>query len=208
MAADTNAFADIMGRLRKEFATRNEFILPTPLGPIQSKHLTNLKGWMYEFTPIGFPGAEPPLAVGGAPVALVDYTDEKGWVLSFIAIFRSPYGQVNYIADSHNFSHTPFLLNIINQVQANSMMAYNGVYNPASALGPMYSVVYTPSEPQPYERRVQITLNLPAGAPIAATTIFMAAVSRIKIIDEATFLRSIKKFTAEQMIGRRLDRYP
>lgn len=205
---DSNELADIMDRLRREFAAPGELILPTPLGPIEVANLVNLKGWMYELTPIGFPGAELALAAGGAPVVLADYTDEKGWVLSFAAVFRSPFAQLNFIADSHNFSATPFLYNTVGQTFQNPMIAYNGIYNPATALGPMYSIVFSPGHPQPYERRIRITLNLPAGAPIAATTVFAAAVSRIKIIDEQTFLRSIKKFTAEQMIGRKMDRYP
>lgn len=208
MAADSNEFADIMGRLRKEYAGPGELILPTPLGPITVETLTNLKGWEYDFTPIGFPGAELPLAVGGAFVPLADFTDEKGWILSVSALFRSPFAQLNYQVDSYNFSYTPFLLNTIGQVLPNPMVVYNGVYNPASALGPLYSVVYTPGTPQPYERRVRITLNLPAGSPVDATTIFNAVLFRIKILDEAIFLRSIKKFTAEQMIGTKLERYP
>lgn len=160
------------------------------------------------FTPIGFPGVEPPLAIAGAPLALADFTDEKGWFLSVSALFRSPFAQLNYIVDSNRFNYTPFMLNTIGQVLPNPMVAYNGVYNPASALGPLYSVVYTPGSPQPYERRIQITLELPAGSPVDATTIFSATLLRIKIIDEALFLRSIKKFIAEQMIGSKMDRYP
>ena len=205
---DTNSLAEIMGRLRDEFATSGELILPTPLGPITIENLTNLKGWVYEFSTIGFPGDQPPILLGGPPVVLADFTDEKGWILSFGAVFRSPFGQLNFQADSHNFSATPFLLNTLGQVLPNPITIYNGVYNPATALGPMYSVLFTPAYPQPYERIVRLTLNLPAGAPIAATNIFLAMVSRIKIIDYPTFIRSIKKFTAEQMIGRKLDRYP
>ena len=205
---DSNDFAEIMGRLRKEFATSGELILPTPLGPITVDNLTNLKGWIYEFTTIGFPGNQVPLLLGGAPTVLADYTDEKGWILSFAAVFRSPFGQLNFQADSHNFSVTPFALNTLGQTLPNPITIYNGVYNPATALGPMYSVVFTPAYPQPYERLVRLTLNLPLGAPIAATNIFLAIVSRIKIVDYPTFIRSIKKFTAEQMVGRRLDRYP
>jgi len=205
---DSNDFAEIMDRLRKEFATPGELILPTPLGPITVENLTNLKGWVYEWSTIGFPGGQTQLLNGGPPVVLGDYTDEKGWILSFGAIFRSPFGQLNFIADSHNFSVTPFALNTLGQVLPNPITVYNGVYNPATALGPMYSVLFTPAYPQPYERLVRLTLNLPLGSPIAATNIFLAMVSRIKIVDEQTFLRSIKKFTAEQMIGAKLDRFP
>ena len=205
---ETNELADIMGRLRKEFATRGSLILPTPLGPIAVDHLTNIKGWTYEFTPLGFPGIEPPITIGGVPVVLADFTDEKGWLLSYFAVFRSPFGALNYFSDSHNFATTPFLLNATGFNVPTDIAVYNNVYNPVSPLGPMYGVAFRPAYPNPYERLLRIELTLPVGSPIAASTVFSAGVSRIKIVDEATFIRSIKKFTAEQMIGTRLDRFP
>lgn len=205
---ETNEFADIMGRLRREFATKGSLILPTPLGPIAVEHLTNIKGWAYEFTPIGFPGVEPPITIGGAPVVLADFTDEKGWILSYFAVFRSPFGSLNYFSDSHNFATTPFMLNTIGFNVPTAITLYNSIFNPVTPLGPMYGVAFRPAYPTAYERLLRITLTLPAGSPIPASTVFSAAVSRIKIVDEATFIRSIKKFTAEQMIGRKLDRYP
>lgn len=205
---DANEFADILDRLRREFATEGELILPTPLGLIEFQHLTNLKGWAYELTTVGFPGVEPQIVAGGPPVVLADFTDEKGWVLSFTAVFRSPFGLLNFVADSHNFSVSPFFLNVGGQLLPNAQLVYNTVYNPATALGPAYGITYTPSAAIPYERLLRITLNLPLGVPVAATNVFAAGISRIRIIDEAIFLRSIKKFAAEQMIGRRLDRFP
>lgn len=205
---ETNDFADIIGRLRKEFAVSGELILPTPLGPIEMQHLTNLKGWTYQFQSVGFPGAEPPIVAGGPPVVLANFTDEKGWLIGFSAIFRSPFGLLSYRSDNHNFAGSPFLLNALGFNAVSPSTIYNNVYNPVTPFGPLYGVTLTPSNPFPYERLINITLSLPLGSPIAATTIFVAAVSRIIIIDEPIFLRSIKKFTAEQMVGRKLDRFP
>ena len=205
---DTNSLAEIMGRLRDEFATPGELILPTPLGPISVDNLTNIKGWVYELTPVGFPGVEAQLVAGGAPVVLADYTDEKGWILSITVMFRSPYGVLNYVSDSHNFSINPFLMNAAGLNRPNASMMYVTTYNPFTPFGPLYGIAFTPTFPFPYERLLRITFSLPLAVPIAVTNIFAAAVSRIKIIDEALFHRSIKKFTAEQMIGRKLDRYP
>jgi len=205
---DTNSFEKIIGRLREEYATLGEFILPTPLGPIDIQHLTNIKGWTYDMRTIGYPGVEQPVVAGGPPVVLADYTDEKGWLISIISMFRSPYVTLRYISDNHNFSVSPFILNAIGMTTHNPMAVYSHVYNPATALGPLYGVSLIPVNSLPYERLIRIELSLPTASPIAATTIFAAGVSRIKITDEQLFLRSIKKFSAEQMIGKKLDRYP
>jgi hypothetical protein len=67
--------------------------------------------------------------------------------------------------------------------------------------------MFTPVTAYPYSSRLQITLNLPAGSPVAATTVHMASVGKIWIVDQALFLKSIKRHIAEQMAGRRIDRY-
>jgi hypothetical protein len=186
----------------------SELILPTPLGPITVQSLNHLEGWRYDFYSIGYPGAEPVLTLGGPSVVLVDYTDEKGWIMLFNAIFRSPYGTLNFSIDNYVFSASPWQLNIANMIGSlNPVLVYANPYNPATPLGPLYGVGYSPSMPVPYASRLQITLNLPAGSPVAATTVFKAVVGRIWIVDKALFLKSIKRHIAEQMAGRRIDRY-
>lgn len=159
-------------------------------------------------TPIGFPGAERPLAIGGPPVVLADYTDEKGWVLLATAIFRSPYAVVTYTMDSFQATESPFILNLMGHTLPASADVWCSCYNPATPLGPMYGVQFSPSCAMPYERRVRVELSLPAGVPVAATTIWLAYIGRILINDERTFLRSVKRFMLEQMTGVRMDRYP
>jgi hypothetical protein len=65
----------------------------------------------------------------------------------------------------------------------------------------------TPVTAYPYSNKIQITLNLPAGSPVAATTVHLAMIGKVWIVDEALFLKSIKRHIAEQMAGRRIDRY-
>ncbi len=115
---------------------------------------------------------------------------------------------MNFKADDWVFSATPFLLNTIGAVNPNAISIYNDVYNPFTPLGPMYSVVFTPSYPQSYSRQVEITMNLPPGAPIAATNVFFANFGRIWLQDEKRFLRSLKRHTLEQMTGKKIERYP
>lgn len=205
---DSNEFADIMDRLRKEFATSGELILPTPLGPITIAELTFLKGWEYSITPLGYPGTQPNLILGGPATTLVNFTDEKGWVLSFTAVFRSEYAQVNFTADSWIASYSPYIENIIGNNLPNNIKPFVSVYNPLTPLGAMYGISFKPAYAVPYKRSLNLTMNLPFGSPIAATTVFLASILRIHIVDERTFLRSIKKHMVEQMTGQSIERYP
>lgn len=194
----------------REFAglNANDIVLPSPLGPIKVGDLTFLEGWRWNLHMIGYPGTEPVLTRGGPAVTLANYTDEKGWVISFLAQFRSPYGMLNFTADDWTFSPTPFVFNLSGMTVPTNITVWCNVYNPATALGPLYGLVFEPAYACPYTRRVQITLSLPAVAPIAQTTVFIATIGRIYIVDERTFLRSVKKFMLEQMTGVKMERYP
>jgi hypothetical protein len=185
----------------------SELILPTVLGPITVQTLTNLEGWRYDLYTIGYPGAEIPLTLGGPPVTLANYTDEKGWIINFGVAFRSPYGTLNFKADNWNFPASPIFFNLLNLGPANANSVYCNLYNPVTLFGPLYAVYYQPSLAIPYARHLEITLNLPLGSPVAATTIFEALIGKIWLADETLFLKSIKRHTAEQMSGRRIDRY-
>lgn len=207
MSAD--AYDEMIKQIRQGFGVpKSEIILPTPLGPIAVENLTFLEGWRWALYMAGYPGVEPPLVAGGPPFVLANYTDEKGWLITSSIMFRSPYGTMNFKADDWSFSYSPFLLNIIGLVVPTAITIWNNVYNPATPLGPIYGMTFTPNYALPYSRQLEITLSLPAGAPVAATTVFVGAVGKIWIQDEATFLRSLKKFMLQQMTGRKIERYP
>lgn len=205
---DTNSFEDIMGRLRNDFATPGELILPNSLGPISVDHLTNFKGWTYDLMQFGLPGNEIPLVRGAAPTILAQFTDEKGWLQNMSFGFRSPFAEMTFTADNHIATSMPFGLNIVNQTVPNGVSVYCPLYNPATPFGPLYGISWNPNYPWPYERRVMVSVRLPSTAPIQQTTMAFAGITRIKITDYRIFLRSIKKFNLEQMSGVKIDRFP
>jgi len=185
----------------------SEAILPSPLGPIGVTDLPFLQWWRYNSYSIGFPGAEIPLVNGGPAATLVDYTDEMGWVLFFLYQARSPYCTLNFSIDNLNFSVSPFLLQAVGATLPNNALISVGAYNPATPLGPLYTVQFAPAYAMPYQSKLQITLSLPATVPVAATTLFAATVGKIHIVDHSTFMRSVKRYAAEQMVGKKVDRY-
>lgn len=184
----------------------DDIVLPTSLGNIQIQNLTFLKGWNWKLFSIGFPGTEQPMTLGGAPVILCDYVDEKGWVILAGVYFRSPYGTLNFETDSWKFSLSPYLANIVGTNLPTSSIIWNPVYNPFTPLGPLFGLAFSPSYVVPYERRLRITFNLPVGSPIAATNIFTASIGKLYITNYGEFLKSLKRFNAEQMTGNKIDR--
>jgi len=206
---DTNRFQEIIARLRREFATPQELILPTPLGPIELQNLTNVLGWEYVVTPAGFPGNEIVLVRGAAPIIVFQSSpDEVGWFLFFAARFRSPWARVDITIDSFTSGTNALFANAISPTYPKNHVPYVDVYDPFSILGPMYGVIMEPAASLPYNKNLLMTVSLPAAAPIAQTTCFGTTVSRARIQDKAMFLRSLKKFNAEQMTGAKLDRFP
>lgn len=198
----------MVNQLRRMGISPEETIFPSPLGPINLHHLPFLEGWKYNLYMVGYPGTEPVLVNGGPATILADFTDERGWVISCFYIARSPYCTMNFTVDNWVFNLNPFLMHTIGPVLANNATFYEVAYNPVTPLGPMYGLMFNPSYPMPYSSRLQINLNLPAGSPVAATTVFGAMIGKIHIQDYSLFLRSVKRFTAEQMSGVKIERYP
>lgn len=206
--SSSNEYDKMINELRRSSGINpSELILPTVLGPITVDSLNHLEGWRYDLFLLGYPGAEPVLLNGGPAVTLADYTDERGWVVTFGVIFRSPYGTLNFRADNWVFSTNPWYFNALGQNVINPVNVYVSPYNPVTPLGPMYGIQFNPVTAYPYASRLQITLNLPAGSPVAATTVHIGLIGKIYIVDETLFLKSIKRHIAEQMAGRRIDRY-
>lgn len=197
----------LVEQIRGEFTlSPKDIVLPTPLGTIKVGDLPFLKGWMWDLYSIGYPGDQPTLLVGGAPLPFVNYVDEMGWVILESVIFHSPFGCMNSTTDNFATSITPFLLNMMFPPVPSAINYFCNVYNPWTPLGPLFGISLSPAYALPYARRLMITLNLPAGSPVATTTVFAAGIGRIFITNYDEFLKSVKKFVAEQMTGKKLDR--
>ncbi len=183
-------------------------ILNTPLGPIKVSDLPFLAGWRYIIIPRGFPGAQLPLIRGAEPTVLFEVEDEMGWGLSGAVSLTSPFATTTLILDDSSVTLAPQFFNSVSSPFPKPTSPYIVAYNPFTPFGPIYSVMTEPIGSLPYSRRIRFLASLPAAAPIAACAVFAAVFVRIAIVDIRTFLRSIKKFTIEQMAGRRMERYP
>lgn len=199
---------DSVEQLRKELnLDERELILPAPLGPVSLQTLMLLQGWEYESTPAGFPGQEIVLIRGDPPINVFQSSpNEIGFGLLFAAKFRSPYANLILQVDSFGFNSNVELINIISPGLLKNFAPYVDIYDPFTTLGPMFGIIMEPTIALPYNRNLSMSVSLPANAPIAATTLFSSAVTRARIIDKKTFIRSLKRVTAEQMTGVKIDR--
>ena len=185
----------------------SELILPTALGPITLQSLNVLDGWRWILTSVGYPGTQPILVQGGVSQQIIDVTDEKGWVVNGAIAFSSPYGEVSIIIDDWTISQSPFFIDIFNPIHKGNTILTLGQYTPVTPLGPIYAIGLDPAYPLSYARRLRVTASLPANVPVAACNMVVAEMGRVAIVDETTFLRSVKRHIATQMTGIRMERY-
>ncbi len=195
-------------RLRKELDLEDkDLILPSSLGPITVQSLMNLGGWEYSETELGFPGAEVQLIRGAPPVEVFQSSpEEMGWGLSFAARFRSPFAVMNLTVDSFTFTSSVEFANATSPTFPKNFTPYVDVYDPFTALGPMFGLIMEPAITIPYNRNLRMTVNLPANAPVAETALFASSVTRARIQDYKSFMRSVKRINAEQMTGEQIER--
>ena len=184
-----------------------DIILSTPLGPITVESLNQLEGWRWDLDILGHPGEELTLVAGETRI-LREYTDETGWIFVIQMFARAPAVQLGFKADDWFLRISPLAANTLGITAPNNSTLWNSVYNPFTVIGPMYGINFTPSLPYPYYRRFVVDVTLPAVAGLATADIYVVTIGRIYIVDERTFLRSIKRLNIEQLTGRRMERYP
>lgn len=197
----------LAGQLRQAFKLNpDDIVLSSPLGNVSLNNMPFLKGWRWSVQRIGFPGTEPTLVAGAAPLIIAEFTDEKGWLIGASAFFRSPYGAFTLEADGFTYTVTPLGLQVTQPAMSPNFSNRLSVYNPWTIWGPLFSTIFDPPIPIPYARLLRFTCSLPAGVPIASTRLWLATVGKLYIVDDEEFLESLKKFAAEQLVGKSVDR--
>ena len=171
------------------------------VGPITPSGLTTLDGWTWrletsqERTLLNRGAGPAPLIPG------VEIQGERGWINTMFVGFSDPESIMHFTCDQWDFSVTPFLLNLIS-LQPNNTSVYCSVYNPATPLGPLYGVNWTPSMFWPYKTQIRATVEHPATALTATSQVVMFLFGRIFINNEGQFYESIVREGMKQAIGK------
>lgn len=173
-------------------------------GPILPDTMATLDGWIWDtsITPERFI-----LTRGAGPIPLIPAIQasgerEKGWLVTLAVVFSDPDSEMIFTSDNWIFRATPRLLNIMGITTPNNINVWNNVYNPATPLGPLYGMIWTPAKFWPY--RTQITFqaqHLPT-ALTATSQVVMAMIGRMFIRDSKQYYESIFVESQRQSTGR------
>ena len=134
--------------------------------------------------------------------ALRGQTDQRGWINALAIIFSDPDSELIFSMDAWSFRASPRLLNMLGGVLPNNMTVYNVVYNPATLLGPVYGIVWSPSQFWPYKTQITFQASHPLTAVAPTSQIVLAGLGRMFISDEKYFYESIFLESQRQTIGK------
>ena len=170
------------------------------LMPVIPSALAMLNGWTWKVESVS---QRATLTRGAGPVNIINpIQNEKGWLNSFFVLFSDPQTEMVFTCDNWNFTFSPFLVNTYGFLNPNNVVTYNMVYNPATPLGPLYGVAWTPSQFWPYITQVTWQAQHPAAAPSATSQLVAAFLGRHYIRDEKQFYESIIREGRRQTAGR------
>lgn len=193
--ADAKAVNDILDRLQ---------LFGGILGPIVPEALTTLDGWNWEF-------ARMPerlvLTRGAGPVPLIpavhtSTTREKGWLVSLSVIFSDPDSVMIFVHDNWTLRLSPRQINLAGLTAPDTTNIWNSVYNPATPLGPMYGLMWTPAKFWPYRTQVTLQAQHPANALTPTSQVVIALLGRMYIRDSKQYYESIFVESQRQARGR------
>lgn len=172
----------------------------TVLGPIGPTHLTSLDGWTWRLESVS---ARTILNRGAGRVPVIQQiTNERGWINSLIIIFNDPDSVLHFNCDNWNFSVSPRTINtVFGAVGPNNAYLYICVYNPATIMGPLYGLAWTPSQFWPYNSQIGFFVEHPATALTATSQVVVAALGRHYIRNEKQFYESIFIESGKQIVG-------
>ena len=171
------------------------------VGPILPSGLATLEGWTWR---LESSQERTLLNRGAGPVPLipgVEIQGERGWLNTLSIAFSDPETLFRFTCDQWDFTVSPFLLNLLNSPENNTAV-YCNVYNPATPIGPLYGVSWTPSQFWPYKTQVRLTVEHPAGALTATSQVVMFILGRHFISNEKLFYETTVREAERQAVGR------
>lgn len=170
----------------------------TVLGPVGPTQIPTLDGWSWRAEGIT---TRTLLNRGAGRVAIVPAIQgEKGWLNFIVAIFSDPETVFHFACDNWVFQASPFFWRYFSS-QPNNTSMYLSIYNPATPYGPMYGLLWNPSQFWPYKTTLTIQAEHPATALTATSQIVMAGMGRHYIRDEKHWYETIFIEEGKQIRG-------
>ena len=178
--------------------------LSSIVGPIVPSALATLNGWTWKLEGTG---TRLLLTRGGGPVDIIppiraETVKEKGWINSIVIAFSDPNTFMRFSCDNWSFYVSPFMARTVGARTPSNTYVFCGAYNPATIMGPMYSIGWAPSQFWPYKTQILFQAEHPSTAPTATSQVVVAALGRHYIRDEKQFYESIFVEGQRQALGR------
>lgn len=145
-------------------------------------------------------GASPILLTRGAQrVRLINWTDERGWILAGYVIFSDPDALIQMVIDNITMLTSPRQMNTTDQLQVGFTRISAPVYDPAG--GPQYGVMVGSFQGLPYKSQAMLDVWLPQSALNATGYVWFYLMSKILINNEKLFYESVERLGARQTAG-------
>lgn len=169
--------------------------------PVIPGSLAMLDGWSWKIESVQ---SRVALIRGAGPTPVIaPIQEEKGWINLLGVVFSDPMTELNFQCDSWIASHSsPWAFNLLGWTQANNSNNYVTVYNPATPMGPLYGLQWTPSQFWPYNNQIIINVLHPASAITATSQLVAFYLGRHYIRDDKQFYESVIREGKKQMVGR------
>lgn len=194
--ADAKAVNDILDRLK---------LFGGIFGSIVPETLATLDGWTFQSNLMQ---ERLILTRGAGSVSLIPAVEvagerKKGWMFSWGVLFSDPDTEVIFTHDNFTIRMSPRLAHVMGMTVPNNVTAWNNVYNPATPMGPLYGLMWTPSKFWPGKTHVPV---FQAQHPLTAFTetshVVLALMGRIYIRDAKQYYESIYAESQKQALGR------
>lgn len=185
--------------LEKGLSPTLQGLLGGVLMAVTPSNLSMVRGWSWKIETVQ---ARQLLVRGGAPLSPIPpIQGEKGWLNLLAVIFSDPMSELTFQCDNWVVNWSPFALNLFG-AQPSNTNNYITVYNPATPVGPLYGVQWTPSQFWPYNTQIVINVRHPATAPTATSQLVAFGLGRHYIRDEKEFYESVILEGNKLMVGR------
>ena len=173
------------------------------VGPIVPSALATLDGWTWKLEGTS---ERRILTRGAGPVDIIppiraETTREKGWINSILVIFSDPNTVLRFSCDNWGFYVSPFMARTFGARDPTNTYLFCGVYNPATPLGPLYGIQWSPAQFWPYRTQIIFQAEHPRTAVTTTSQLVVASMGRHYIRDEKQFYESIFVEGKKQIIG-------
>ena len=171
------------------------------VGPIIPSALATLDGWTWK---VDTSQDRLLLNRGTGPIALIppqEIQGERGWLNHLSVYFSDPESEMRFSCDQWSFRATPFGLNSV-AMPVNNDIIYCPVYNPGSPIGPVFGLLWTPSQFWPYKTEITFTAEHPLTALTATSQVIAYSMGRHFLSGRKLFYESLVREGERQALGR------